>query len=393
MLLTLAGFLDRVSAWGTSVGATVQPGSMLPPAADDMQLQQQYNALIGDLAVQRQSQPHWPQRSRNPHLPMSSAQQLKDLQQEPFLPPPSLQQRQPQVQHSRSTQVSTSRAEQASPDWILPQPSSQPSVLSQPEAGPSEDMHTGLPTQQSMHSLRKAESVSSLTQAGQAVAPTRKSPLPESFFCQPDADPSSITHASDQESCSLEQPCFAESSLDVNALPACQPVSVPHLNTATATQPLGAHVQTDAPQRPPSHRGVLDQLNAAALPAELSQRSLSSTAASQHPTLHSLPADTSKHNPILTSPRSAGLLPEARPQGGDQHMSELRLRASLVEWLADAVARKLGVALQHAGIDGHLLATPGVEPQQQPISQAPSSHPSPGNSDRWHYSCLLLSRL
>ena len=64
----------------TGTSQTPQSSGLDLPVASDMQLQQQYDDLVGDLAVQRQSQPHWPHRSRSSLMPLTSAQQLQRLQ-------------------------------------------------------------------------------------------------------------------------------------------------------------------------------------------------------------------------------------------------------------------------------------------------------------------------
>lgn len=344
-----------------------------------MQLQQQYDDLVGDLAAQRNSQPYWPQRSRHSILPLSSEQQLHQPEQagqdSDTLPP----QRLGSIGHPSDAQNS--------PSAVTSPPSMQ--VLSvQPL--PGKDVMQSAPTSDRLPALPEDPFGQSTPNLTKSAAPSQRNhPLPADLFCQ-------------------DSPITAQSALSPSdqqvAMPPTQPLAVPLLlndfdigraSALSSGGPLSAQHATTPPQgrQGPLRLDTQVSCTSAALPMQPSQHSIDSSFGNRQHGVQ--PMDTARHNSAKatsSAPRQAGSSPlsaaaaegslrsavsitadahQPLPSGQQLMGREANLRASLVEWLADAVASRLAIAFQGTPAAG--ACTKSAAAQQGKAGQAISS--------------------
>lgn len=390
-----------------------------PPGANNMQLQQQYDTLLGDLAAQRQSQPRWPQRSRNSLMPLSSAQQLQQLQEEhlpieqwpvqalaplhqlhdlqhPMMPAsdnplPS----EPLPAHELACVGSdastagpadavlckTATAAEALAAAVATQTSI--AALHTPSASiqtsSSADSHKPFAQPMPEHRLTSPEQADSgqsatlpqlpedpfaQTTPKSHIPPARKHALPEELFCQ-------HTSSAPQSKFPLSQPIGQQEML--------LPLDATSTSVPSAFEPASSAVRSlDAASAETGSRlgnlASLAELSQASVTqaAGLSQPSVSSPDSNQRDRSGFYPGGTalsSRTSAVRGQPddcphtsdrqqRAVASADSLASDGGimgdgqgplpdrQQAVTELRLRASLVEWLADAVATRLAVAFQ-----------------------------------------------
>ena len=438
---TLPGCFPRANyTSGADLPQAQQPHS--PPGADNIQLQQQYDTLLGDLAAQRQSQPRWPQRSRNSLMPLTSAQQLQQLQEEhlpieqwpvqalgPLHQLHDLQHPMMPASNNAMSSEPLRRCELALVRSDASTAGPADAVLCT-TATATEALTAAMATQTSIAALHTPSASITTSSSGDGHNPFAqrvlehlfKSPqqadidqsatltqLPEDPFAQ--TAPKSHIPPARKHALPEELFCQHTSSAVQSMLPLSQPMVQqelpPPLDATSASVPAALRSASSAVRSPD------------AIPAELSQASVTQPAAPSQPTVssphsnqHDRPgfypgatALSSRSSTVSRQPsncthpldrqhRAAASADSLASDGSstgdwqrpllDSQQAELRLRASLVEWLADAVASRLAVAFQGsigAGISAKPIqsstgAGVSVKPIQSSTGAGVSANPT-----------------